>query len=52
LIATGAVAHSKAEETLTADAATVLSVDVIAMRFTGALRITAVSLTGRAGRRA
>lgn len=48
-MATGAAAHSKPEETIPSDAATVPSAKVIAMRFNDAMRITAISLTGPDG---
>ncbi|WP_281968004.1 copper resistance CopC family protein [Roseovarius nanhaiticus] len=47
--ATGAAAHSKAKETLPADAATVASVPFIEMRFNDAMRITVILMSGPDG---
>ncbi|SEW47181.1 hypothetical protein SAMN04488515_3544 [Cognatiyoonia koreensis] len=46
---TGALAHSKAEQTTPANEATVASVDVIEMRFDDPMRVTAISMTGPDG---
>lgn len=47
--ASGAWAHSKAEETTPASEATVASVEVIEMRFDDPMRVTAITLTGPDG---
>jgi len=47
--ATGAWAHSKAEETTPANEATVASVEAIEMRFDDPMRVTAITLTGPDG---
>ena len=47
--ATGAWAHSTAEEKTPANEATVASVEVIEMRFDDPMRVTAITLTGPAG---
>ena len=49
ITATSAWAHSKAEETLPADAAIVAAVDVIEMRFDDPMRVTAFTMTGPDG---
>ncbi|MEX1234506.1 MAG: copper resistance CopC family protein [Roseovarius sp.] len=49
VVASGAQAHSMSEETIPADAATVLSVEVIELRFDDPMRITAITLTGPNG---
>ncbi|KAG1648079.1 Laccase-1 [Nymphon striatum] len=47
--ATGASAHSKAEQTTPANDATVATVDAIEMRFDDPMRVTAITLTGPDG---
>ena len=47
--ATGALAHSKAEETTPANEATVTTVDVIEMRFDDPMRVTAITMIGPDG---
>ncbi|QJF50410.1 copper resistance CopC family protein [Roseobacter ponti] len=49
LTVTGVLAHSKAEKTTPADAASVDAVDVIAIEFDDLMRVTAVSMTGPEG---
>jgi copper resistance protein C len=49
MLATGASAHSKAEETTPANDATVKTVNAIEMRFDDPMRVTAISLTGPGG---
>ena len=46
---TGALAHSKAEETTPANEATVTTVNVIEMRFDDPMRVTAITLIGPDG---
>ncbi|WP_295313073.1 copper resistance CopC family protein [Roseobacter sp.] len=46
---TGALAHSKAEKTTPADAASIDAVDIIAIAFDDPMRVTAVSMTGPEG---
>jgi len=46
---TGALAHSKAEQTTPANEATVAEVDAIEMRFDDPMRVTAITLTGPDG---
>ncbi|MFA8388412.1 MAG: copper resistance protein CopC [Pelagibaca sp.] len=48
-IPTGALAHSKAEESTPANASTVQSVEVIELRFDDPMRVTAITLTGPDG---
>ena len=47
--ATGAWAHSKAEETTPANEATVASVEAIEMRFDDPMRVIAITMTGPDG---
>lgn len=47
--ATGALAHSKTEQTRPADNAIVAAVEVIEMRFDQPMRVTAITLTGPDG---
>ncbi|WP_299284968.1 copper resistance protein CopC [uncultured Tateyamaria sp.] len=47
--ATGAWAHSKAEETTPANETIVTSVEAIEMRFDDPMRVTAITLTGPIG---
>ena len=49
ILATGAFAHSKAENTTPPNEATVQSVDAIEMRFDDPMRVTAITMTGPAG---
>lgn len=46
---TAALAHSKSEKTVPANAATVASVETIAISFNDPMRVTAISLTGPEG---
>ena len=46
---TGALAHSKAEQTTPANEATVAEVDAIEMRFDDPMRVTAITMTGPDG---
>ena len=48
-LTTGALAHSKAEDTTPAHEATVATVEAIEMRFDDPMRVTAVTLTGPDG---
>ena len=47
--ATGALAHSKAEQSTPADETTVATVEAIEMRFDDPMRVTAITLTGPDG---
>lgn len=47
--ATGALAHSKAEQTTPANEATIEEVEAIEMRFDDPMRVTAITLTGPDG---
>jgi len=46
---TGALAHSKAEQTTPANEATIEEVEAIEMRFDDPMRVTAITLTGPDG---
>lgn len=48
-MATGAIAHSKAEDTTPANEVTVATVETIEMRFDDPMRVTAITLTGPDG---
>ncbi|MEP1521591.1 MULTISPECIES: copper resistance protein CopC [Paracoccaceae] len=49
VLATGAIAHSKAEDTTPANEAIVTTVEAIEMRFDDPMRVTAITVTGPDG---